>query len=220
MNSRPATRRRMLFRGVAGLACLAASRRQGDADTWHNIDITNSLPALSFTLTRATDGKNVSQADYKGQVVLLYFGYTHCPDVCPLTLSNLARVLAATGPLARHVRVLFVTVDLARDDLATLKTYTAAFGGQFNGMRGTPEQLAELARRYRIAYSVTPTAGGDEEVTHSAAVYAFDATGQARLLIPSLNANNPDIGGTAADLRRLVAPAASIGWLGWLRRLM
>jgi protein SCO1/2 len=191
------------------------------AQAWHNVDISNSLPTLAFTITRATDGKTVSEADYKGKVVLLYFGYTDCPDVCPLTLSNVGQVLTALGALATQVKVLFVTVDPNRDDLATLRTYTASFGPQVDGMRGTPDQLARLARRYRIGYSVEPaTKDHPYEVTHSSAVYAFDGTGRARLLMPSLSSNNPDINGTAADLRRLVAPAQSSGWLAWLRRIM
>lgn len=179
---------------------------------WHNIDIAGSSPALALSMNRATDGKLVTQAAYKGKVVLLYFGYTYCPDVCPLTLSNIAKVLHQLGTEAKDVRVLFVTVDPNRDSLPILKKYTAAFAPQIVGLRGTPDALAALARRYRIAYSVTPASPGHPyEVTHSSAIYAFDATGAARLLIPSMANSSPDIAGTTADLRRLISGEAGGG---------
>ena len=221
MNGAPTIHRRSLLSTAAILASVGVPTASARAETWHNVDIGNSLPTLAFTMMRATDGKKVSEANYKGKVVLLYFGYTYCPDVCPLTLSNVGQVLTALGPLATQIKVLFVTVDPNRDDLATLKTYTASFGPQVDGLRGTPDELAALARRYRIGYSAEPaTKDHPYEVTHSAAIYAFDATGNARLLIPSLSSNNPDIDGTVADLRQLTAPAQGSGWLAWFRRLI
>jgi protein SCO1/2 len=194
------TRRGLL--GGAALIVAGCDPKQ----KWHNVDVSGAFPPLSFTMTRATDGAEVNATAYRGKVVLLYFGYTYCPDICPLTLGNLARVLGQIGPDAEHVRVLFVTVDPNRDSLATLKAYTAQFAPQIVGLRGTPDQLAALARTYRIAYSVNP---GDAthayEVTHSAAVYVFDASGATRLLVPSMDTANPDIKGTAADLRQLIA---------------
>lgn len=103
------------------------------------------------------------------------------------------------------MRVLFVTVDPSRDTPAVLNQYTAAFGPDVDGLRGDPDQLASLARRYRVAYSVVPHgAGGTYEVTHSSGIYAFDRNGKARLLISSLSSGNPDIAGTASDLRALL----------------
>ena len=173
---------------------------------WNGIDMTGASPPLRMALTRARDGKAVTEADYRGDIVLLTFGYTSCPDVCPLTLSNLTQVLSGLGKQADRVRVLFVTVDPDRDTLAVLKSYVGAFAPQIEGMRATPDALTALARRYRIAYSVTPESPGHPyEVTHSAAVYVFDGTGAARLLIPSMGSQTPDIAGTTADLRRLIA---------------
>jgi protein SCO1/2 len=143
---------------------------------------------------------------------MLYFGYTFCPDVCPLTLQNVGDVLQKMGADAQAVRVLFVTVDPKRDSLPVLGHYLGLFGPRFVGLRGTPDQLATLARRYRIAYSVTPAAGGKgEEVTHSSA-------GAARLLVPSLASSTPDIEGVAADLTRLAREHSSVP--GWLERLV
>jgi len=156
-------------------------------------------------MTRAADRKTVTAADYRGKVTLLYFGYSFCPDVCPMTLSNVARVLREIGPRASDIRVLFVTVDPDRDTLAVLKPYAAAFAPQVDGLRGDPDQLAALARRYRVAYSVSPASPGHVyEVTHSSGIYAFDRLGRPRLLISSLSSARPDVTGTAEDLRALL----------------
>ncbi|MGH7014314.1 MAG: SCO family protein [Stellaceae bacterium] len=176
-----------------------------DDSQWHAMNIAGSTPALAFTMTRAADGKTVTQADYRGEIVLLYFGYTYCPDICPTTLANVAEILKRLGPEAMHIRVLFVTVDPNRDTLPVLAQYVKDFAPEIDGLRGTPDQLAALARRYRVVYSVEPTTKDHPyEVTHSSAIYVFDGSGAARLLIPSLATTKPDIAGTTADLRRLV----------------
>ena len=206
--------RRQLVGG--SLALLAGCQAK---EHWHNIDVSGEFPQLQFTMADADGGGIVGAASFLDRTVLLYFGYTDCPDVCPLTLGNIAKVLDRLGPLASWVRVLFVTVDPNRDSLETLKAYTAQFAPQIVGLRGTPDQLAALARTYRIAYSVTPASPGHPyEVTHSAAVYAFDAKGAARLLIPSLASTKPDIAGTAADIQQLILGPPSIGFWDWLRQ--
>jgi protein SCO1/2 len=203
------TRRRLLGDAGAGLAValLGGCSREG---TWHATDISGSFPDLAFTMTRAADGKPVTAADYRGQVAMLYFGYTFCPDVCPTTLANVADMLSGLGDTARHVRFLFVTVDPNRDSAAVLADYVENFGPRVDGLRGTPDQLAALARRYRVVYSVTPeSAGHPYEVTHSSAIYVFDASGAARLVTTSLSSAKPDEAGVGADLKRLVEQTAS-----------
>ena len=189
---------------------------------WHATNLTGSaLPDLKFSMTRADDGKAVTAADYKGKVVLLYFGYTFCPDVCPLTLANTVQLLQKLGKSADDVRVLFVTVDPDRDTVPVLRQYTNAFAPQVDGLRGTPDQLASLAKRYRVAYSVTPSKNpSDYKVTHSSAVYVFDRKGNIRLLFTSLHDNNPKLDGYAADLRRLVKGSSGSGPLAWFNSLV
>ncbi len=119
-------------------------------------DISGVMPDLSFAMTRANDSAPVTAQSYHGKAVVLYFGYTHCPDECPETLANLALVMKALGPRAKDVRVLFVTVDPVRDTLPVLKTYVNAFAPQIDGLRGTDNAIARLAQRYRVLYSVTP----------------------------------------------------------------
>ncbi len=213
-------------RGIAGKMPLAALLLLALAGctqdkSWHETEIIGALPNLQFAMTRAKDDKAVTAADYRGKVTLLYFGYTFCPDICPTTMANVARILEGLGSLAKQVRVLFVTVDPNRDTLKVLNRYTSAFAPQMNGLRGTPDQLASLARRYRIAYSVKPSSDPAKyEVTHSSAIYVFDKKGTVRLLISSLGTAKPDIKGATADIRRLLDEGGASGSLAWLWRLV
>jgi protein SCO1 len=217
----PAIERRAMLRLIGASVALTLLTGCGDSAKWHAIDVSGSLPPLAFTMTRASDGKHVTAADYRGDIVLLYFGYTNCPDVCPETLSNLAQVLSRIGLDEQHVRVLFVTVDPNRDTPPVLAAYVKNFAPQIEGLRGTPDQLATLARRYRVLYSVSPaTQNQPYEVSHSSAIYVFDQTGAARLIIGSLSSTHPDIPGTADDLKRLVAASHPQGLLARLWRLV
>jgi protein SCO1/2 len=197
--------RRTLLTLAAGALVLPAAGCDRKTQ-FHEEDISGSLPPLAFSMTDAMTGSPVTAADFRGKVTLLYFGYTLCPDFCPTTLTNLAVALKQLGKQADQVRVLFVTVDPNRDSLPVLKQYAALFAPQIVGLRGTPDELAALGRRYRVAYSVTPAENGHPyQVTHSAIVYVFDQDGNARLLVGSMATQKPDIDGTAQDLRTLIA---------------
>lgn len=159
------------------------------------------MPVLDFSMTRAGDGADVTAADYRGKVVVLYFGYTNCPDVCPATLANLSEALQKVGPAANDVRVLFVSVDPKRDTKQVLKDYVHAFAPQIDGLSGTNDQLTDLTRRYRVIYSVSPASPGRSyEVMHSGAVFFFDRQGRARLVTTKTD----DIVGLTSDLRQLL----------------
>lgn len=200
--ARPVSRR--FFGFVLAGAALGTLAGCNAHQAWHNTDISGAMPNLAFTMTRATDGQKVTAANYLGKVVLLYFGYTNCPDICPTTMATAAEIFKKLKGKADQARFLFVTVDPNRDTLDVLKKYTAAFGPQFVGLRGTPDELTALARRYRVSYSVTPaTKGRPYEVTHSSAIYVFDKKGAVRLLL-TLSGKKPDIDGSAADLARLI----------------
>jgi protein SCO1/2 len=173
----------------AMLALLGCSKR-----SWHMTDISGAMPRLDFHMT--ADGKPVSAADFRGKVVALYFGYTHCPDVCPATLANLNDMLAKVG--SSDVRVLFVTVDPDRDTDAVMTDYAKAFSPQVVGLRGTPNELANLARTYRVAYEAKQ--GPPYEVFHSNAVFFFDRDGRARLV----TTDTSDASAMAEDVKRLL----------------
>lgn len=201
---------------IVAFAALASAAIPAKA--WNSDDMTGALPPLAFTMTRASDGKTVTAADFKGKIVLLYFGYTFCPDVCPATLLNITDMLKKLGKQADDVRVLFVTVDPVRDTLPVLKQYTEAFAPQVVGLRGTPDQLATLAKRYRVSYSVQPAEEGHHyTVAHSSAVYVFNRAGDVKLLFTGLSTPNYKLGPTLADLRAMVNGAGSETW--WRRVL-
>jgi protein SCO1 len=156
---------------------------------------------LEFQMTDQ-DGQPVTAADYRHELVLLYFGYTRCPDECPTTLTTLANALHTLGPQASQVRVLFVTVDPQRDTAAVLKRYVTNFGPEFVGLRPDQDELIALSKRYRIAYHYEkPDRDGNYEVDHSSAVFIFDRDGRARLLALTDNTSKQ----VASDLHRLLA---------------
>jgi protein SCO1/2 len=164
-------------------------------------NITGLMPRLEFALTNQ-DNKAVSAENFRGQIVLLYFGYTECPDACPTTLAMLEQALRSLGSQATDVRVLFVSVDPQRDTAPVLKRYVNAFGPQFVGLRGDDAALKALTRRYRVAYHrEKPGADGYYSVDHSSAVFVFDRTGVPRLLAGSTSGVKP----IASDLHRLLA---------------
>jgi protein SCO1/2 len=205
-------------RAFATAALLSALLLAGDpAKAWNASDITGVVPPLSFTMTRASDGKTVTAADFKGKVAVLFFGFTHCPDICPATLINLTAMLKTLGTKADDVRVLFVTVDPERDTLSLLKQYTESFAPQVVGLRGTANELGNLAKRYRVAYSVAPTKDGKSfDVSHGAAVYVFDRDGEAKLLFTGLSLPETKLGPLTDDLRAMVDGTGS----SWWRRIL
>ena len=182
--------------GVA-LSWLAGCSQQAP---YHLQSIQGLMPRLEFQLTD-DDERTVNAERYRGSLVLLYFGYTHCPDVCPTTLAALGSALGRLGAEANQVKVLFVTVDPARDTAPVLKRYMSYFGPQFIGLRGDDEALRPLIRRYRVAYHRDPPdQNGNYAVEHSSIVFVFDANGRARLLARDSDA--PDA--VAQDLHRLL----------------
>jgi protein SCO1/2 len=164
--------------------------------SFHMTDISGAMPRFSFHMTRASDGAAVSGESYRGKVVLLYFGYTNCPDVCPATLANIAGMLAKLQ--SKEVQILFVTVDPNRDTLAALKQYVTAFSSQIDGLRGSDNELADVARRYRVAYSVDR--GPPYTVMHSNAVFVFGRDGRIRLV----TTNTDNVEDMAEDMRKLI----------------
>jgi protein SCO1/2 len=152
--------------------------------TLHNVR--GFLPDLRFTLQGA-GGKTIDQDNFKGKTVLVFFGFASCPDVCPTTMAQLAQVMEQLGSDADKVRILFISVDPHRDTPDMLQAYVDAFGSNAIGLTGTEKQIADVARRYRVAYQIEKPKSGDTEnyeVAHSRGVYFFDAKGRARLLAP------------------------------------
>lgn len=173
----------------------------GGEQSWQTQDIGGMMPDLEFTLTSET-GETVSAEQFTGKVKLLFFGYTHCPDICPITLGRLRGVInQLPDDVADQLRVLFVSVDPQRDGPQELRAYTDQFGERFVGLTGSRERLDALTKRYRTTYGYgEPDAQGNYEVTHGSAVYAFTRQGEIRLLFRS--GDNTEA--IAGDLEQLV----------------
>ncbi len=173
-------------------------------------DIGALLPPLTFTLHDG-EARTRRAADFAGQVVVLYFGYTHCPDICPTTLARLAGLVRRLGAAAARVSILFVSVDPARDTPAVLHAYAEAFGPRVVALSGSQEQLGALARRYRVSYGLGPADGdGQYEVSHSSAVFIFDPRGRARLLATAED-SDADL---LAGIQGLLAAGGNERWDG------
>jgi protein SCO1/2 len=150
---------------------------------FQNTDLTGASFGKDFALTDHT-GKPRTMADFKGKVVIMFFGYTQCPDVCPTTMAEMSAVMKELGPQAEQVQVLFVTVDPERDTQQLLAEYVPAFDRRFLGLRGTAEQTAAVGKEFKVLYSKVPgKEPGSYSMDHTAASYVFDKQGKIRLLI-------------------------------------
>ncbi|MCA0976322.1 SCO family protein [Halomonas denitrificans] len=167
---------------------------------WRGTDISETMPPLDFELV-SESGTRINEGDVAGDTVLVYFGFTHCPDVCPTALARLSAALRELDETVREdVTVLFVSVDPERDTPEVLKAYTEAFGPRFVGVTGDKAALDEVTNRYRVSYRLgEPEADGSYDVDHSSAIFAFDAGGDARLLMR----DSDSVEAIAADIRRL-----------------
>ncbi len=167
-----------------------------------NIDITGSTAfGKDFSLVDP-DGKVRTLADFKGKVVVMFFGYTQCPDVCPTTLTEMQQVMTLLGPQSDKVQVLFVTVDPARDTDVILKQYVPAFDPRFLGLRPANEAgLEKVTKDFKIYYKKVPgSSPGSYTIDHTAGSYAFDPEGHLRLYIK--HAQGPET--LAHDLKELL----------------
>jgi protein SCO1 len=151
----------------------------------------------SFKLTNQ-DGQVVTDQDLKGHPFLVFFGFTHCPDVCPTTLFEVSEILRALGPDANRTRALFITVDPERDTPAVMKDYLSSFDPHVSGLTGDPEAIAAVAKAYRVYFKRVPLEQGGYTMDHTAIVYLMDKTGR---FVSPFNVKRP-IDTAAADLRR------------------
>ena len=172
------------------------------APHWYGQDITGLMPNLQFQL-RGVDGQPVTAANVDGKAVMLFFGYTSCPDVCPATLSRLAQAKAALpAELQQQLMILFVSVDPGRDTPAKLKQYTDFFGDGIRGLTGSKQELDEITIRYRTSYSYGPVdAKGNYVVSHGSGIYGFDRHGKIHLLVMG---DDLPLSQLTADMKQLV----------------
>jgi protein SCO1/2 len=173
---------------------------KNSAQKFNAIDITGADFGKDFKLTDHT-GKPRTLADFKGKVVVIFFGYTNCPDVCPTTMSDLNQAMKLLGKDASRVKVLFVTVDPERDTQALLAKYVPAFNPDFIGLYGDAATTAKTAKDFRIFYQKNkPDSNGNYSVDHSAGTYVFDPDGKLRLFMKY----GEGVESIAHDLRELL----------------
>ena len=153
------------------------------AEKFSNTDITGIDYAKDFALTDH-NGKPRTLADFKGKVVVMFFGYTQCPDVCPTTMAEMADVMKQLGPQADKVQVIFVTIDPERDTQALLASYVPNFDPRFLGMYGDAAATAKVAKEFKVYYQKVPGNAPDSyTMDHTAGSYVFDTEGHIRLFL-------------------------------------
>jgi protein SCO1/2 len=153
------------------------------APAFKNTDLTGLGYAQDFALTDH-NGKARTLADFKGKLVVMFFGYTQCPDVCPTTMVEMANVMKELGPDADRVQVLFVTVDPERDTQALLAQYVPAFDPRFLGLYGDAQATAKVAKEFKLFYAkVEGKTPGSYTMDHTAGSYVFDRDGKIRLFV-------------------------------------
>ena len=188
---------RLPYTALLTAALIAGCGRSGP--TFNNPDITGAEWARELSLTDHT-GKPRTLADFRGKVVVVFFGFVHCPDVCPTTLAELKSVVEQLGDDGKRVQVLFITVDPERDTRELLAQYVPAFHPDFLGLFGNKEQTARTAKEFKVYYQKVPGSRPDNySLDHTAGSYVFDPGGRIRLLVGHTQA-----GALAADIRTLL----------------
>jgi protein SCO1/2 len=190
----------MRLAAAALAASVALAACQPQAPAFNNVDITGAQYAREFALTDHT-GARRTLADYKGKVVVVFFGFTQCPDVCPTTLTDLAQVKQKLGPAGNDVQVLFITVDPERDTQAVLAQYVPGFDPSFVALRGDAAEIERAAKEFKVFYQKVPgKTPSSYTMDHTAGSYVFDREGRVRLFLKHAQG----VDAIAADLKRLL----------------
>ena len=165
------------------ITCLMACSPSQPKQSFVGTDITGADFSQTFHLTDHM-GKPRVMDDFKGKAIILFFGYTHCPDVCPTTMTDLKNAMKLLGSKADEVQVLFITLDPARDTQVVLAQFVPSFDQRFIGLRGDEKQTADTIAIYKIYAKKVEVAGkSDYTLDHSAGIYVYDKTGAIRLYI-------------------------------------
>ena len=178
----PDVDRDLLLRAFAfAVAWLALASCAPHGQQFQSSDVTGSSFGRDFAL-RDPDGKERTLADFRGKAVVVFFGYTQCPDVCPTALAELAQVKKSLGKDGDKLQAVFITVDPERDTPQVLKAYVGSFDPSFVALRGTPEQTAAAAKDFKVFFAKTPGKTPDSyTVDHTAGTYLFDPQGHVRV---------------------------------------
>ena len=174
---------RHVHRVLTGVLLIGLMTACTQKQAFTNTDITGLDFAQNFSLTDH-NGKPRMLADFKGKAVLVFFGYTQCPDVCPTTMAEMATVMQQLGPQADRLQVLFITLDPARDTPALLAQYVPAFDKRFLGLYGDAAATAKVAKDFKIFFQKVPGRNpGSYTIDHTAGSYLFDPQGRVRVFV-------------------------------------
>lgn len=193
------SRRACLGGGLAALALLAGCKPA--TVPFKGIDLTGAQYGRDFRL-RDADGRERTLADFKGQALMVFFGFTQCPDVCPTALTRALEIRELLGADGARLAVAFITIDPERDTAQVLKAYVGAFDPGFVALRGDEAQTAEVAREFKVFYKKVPT-GASYTMDHSAITYVFDPEGRLRVAFR----HEQEAQDCAADLRQILGAA-------------
>ncbi|MDY0273276.1 MAG: SCO family protein [Advenella sp.] len=173
--------RRLVLSGLGVMPLVLMGCGKEESLKVHATDITGVNFGREFNLQDAT-GKRWTLNDFNGKALMMFFGFTQCPDVCPTALARAVEINSLLGKDAERLQVVFVTIDPERDIPEMLAAYTQAFDPGFLGLTGTPEEIAKIAKEFRIYYKKVPT-GSSYTMDHSALSYIFDPKGKLRLSV-------------------------------------
>jgi len=190
------------LRALAAALCVTLCGCGGNAQSFNGVDVTGADWGRGFSL-QDPDGRTRTLADFRGKYVLLFFGYTQCPDVCPTALVRAKEAKDLLGADGERVQVIFVTVDPERDTPELMREYTAAFDASFLGLRADLAGTKRVASEFKVFYEKVPE-GASYTVNHSALTYVFDAQGHLRLVLKHTQTAEQ----YAADLRALMKQAS------------
>jgi protein SCO1/2 len=193
-----------LFAGAGLAATLAACSKGPPGPAFQSVDVSGADYARDFSLMDS-HGKPRTLAEFRGRVVAVFFGYTQCPDVCPTTLAEMAEIRQQLGADAGRLQPIFISLDPERDTPEILSAYMANFDPSFIALRPEPDQLAALAKDFKVYYKkVDGSAPGSYTLDHSAATYLYDPLGRLRLYSKYGSGTAPLL----ADIRLLLATPA------------
>lgn len=193
--------RRRVWTLLASSALALTLAACGEKVRFNGLDISDVGYARNWSMPDA-DGKTRTLADFAGKVVFVFFGFAQCPDVCPTTMLEMAEVKEQLGEDGKRLQIVFVTVDPERDTPEVLREYLANFDPDAVPLIGTPEQLAAMAKEFRVTYRKVPTEGG-YTMDHTAAGYVYDTQGKLRLYVRY----GTPVDQVAADVRQLLKQA-------------
>ncbi|MGE0798173.1 MAG: SCO family protein [Lautropia sp.] len=208
LDPRSAARRRLQLAGLAGVgaafalgAGIAACTQKPAPPSFKSTDVTGADYGRTLSMTDAATGKVRTLEDFRGKIVLVFFGFTQCPDICPTTLAKAAEVKKALGADGDKLQVLFISVDPERDSAEILAKYVPGFDPSFIGLRGDEAQTKQVTREFKVFYQKVPNRDGSSyTVDHTAASYIIDPQGRLRLFVR----HTQPVDEIVADLKQLL----------------